>query len=151
MEAQSHICSREDALYCLDALDDTNLIPRDCECKGYRHFVVRSASGKCVVTLRGPSRCLCSSLATSLICNPPSTPFSSVPHHLLLVSLQPSHQAPDPSEIALWRSDRVNPALRIRVANLPSAASGGRLTEPDRSIYCPSGFVDITVGMYMSP
>ena len=147
MEAQSHIRNREDALYSLDQFDDTNLIPRDCKCKGDRYFVVRSAFGKCVVTLSGPSRCLCSSLATSLICNPPSTPFSSVPHHLLLVSLQPSHQAPDPSEIAIWRSDRVNPALRIPVANLTSAASGGTLTESDRSIHCPSGFLDITVGM----
>ena len=151
MEAQSHIRSREDALYSLDQFDDTNLIPRDCRCKGDRFFVVRSASGKCVVTLRGPSRCLCSSLATSLICNPPSTPFSSVPHHHLLVSLQPSHQASDPSEIAIWRPDRVNPALRIPVANLPSAANGCRLTESDRSIHCPSGFLDITAGTYTSP
>jgi hypothetical protein len=91
------------------------------------------------------------SLATSPICNPPSTPFSSVPHHVLPVSLQPFHQAFDPSEIAIWRSDSVNPTLRVPVANLTCAASGGRLTQSDRSIHCPSSSLDIAVGKYMSP
>lgn len=146
------MCSGEDALYCLNRFDDINLHGRFWKCvqrrplfglrriRKVRRDLEWSLVGVSIVRLR-----------TSPICNPPSTPFSSVPHHLFSVSLNPFHQACGPSEIALWRSDRVNPALRIPVANLTCAASGGTLTQPDRSIHSPSSALDISVGKYISP